>query len=719
MDKAQNNHQTGAANRIPRGVSHCGPTAAEPAIQTAGELIKKLSQFDGSGRQFLWNLLAVQCFLGQADGGAILRQKEGPPDGGQASVDILAIYPQLPIDDGQQTMDEGRRTTLPSWLTESASFIPEAISTDATIVKPLTAARDFGQMGLGQPGEGCLAAEASGGAGQGYILLVPLKMAEIGQAVEAFMIKVSDSSAIETCRERLELIAGLLGSSERRLTVQKGQAGLKKLLKAMETLSAINRQNRFISTNMALCNEVASQWQCERVSIGFLKGRYVQLRAMSHTEDFSRKMKIVQDIESAMEECLDQDCEVLYPPALIGKTPELIFSSKNEPISAGQEATYYISRAAGELSRRHGPLTVLSLPLRQDGEVRAVLTLERQMSPALIGKTQELICSSKDKPISAGSFSLEEIEAIRLTCELCTARLLDLYEADLWLGARVVAKARNSLATLVGPKHTWAKVLVILILGVILFLIFGKGQFRSEAPFVIEATYQQVVCASFDGYIKSVNVEVGDTVESGQTTLAELDTAELRLQLAAAKADNAGYLKQVDAAMRDGEIAKAQIAQADADKAQAQIDLLNYLIDQGKVISPISGTVVKGDLKRQIGAPVKTGDVLFEVTPLESLRAELLVPEDQIFDVAVDQEGYLATVSYPAERIKFVVERINPMAEVVNNRNVFKVRVRLLETRPWMRPGMEGVAKISIGKRPYIWIWTRRIVNWLRMKLWL
>jgi len=168
----------------------------------------------------------------------------------------------------------------------------------------------------------------------------------------------------------------------------------------METLSAVNRQNRFISTAMALCNEVASQWQCERVSIGFLKGRYVQLRAMSHTEDFSRKMKIVQDIESAMEECLDQDCEVLYPPALIGKTPEQISSSKNEPISAGQEVTY-ISRAAGELSRRHGPLAVLSLPLRQDGEVRAVLTLERQLSPALIGKTPEQISSSKNEPISS------------------------------------------------------------------------------------------------------------------------------------------------------------------------------------------------------------------------------------------------------------------------------------------------------------------------------
>ncbi len=297
--------------------------------------------------------------------------------------------------------------------------------------------------------------------------------------------------------------------------------------------------------------------------------------------------------------------------------------------------------------------------------------------------------------------------------------MLSLYEHDRWIGAKAAAKVRSFLAAVVGPRHTWKKILVVLILGAILFLTFGKGQFRAEAPFMLEATYQQVVCASFDGYIKSVNVEVGDMVKAGQTTLAELDTAELRLELAAAKAEKAGYLKQIAAAMRDGETAQAQIAQANSDKAEAQIDLLNYLIDQGKIVSPIGGTVVEGDLKRQIGAPVKKGDVLFEVTPLESIRAELLVPEDQIFDIAVDQEGYLATVSYPARRIKFVVERVNPMAEVVNNRNVFKVRVRLLETRPWMRPGMEGVAKISIGERPYIWIWTRRVVNWLRMKFWL
>jgi biotin carboxyl carrier protein len=581
--------------------------------------------------------------LSGADSGAILRNNQ------QRGVDVLAIYPPL-----------NNKQTPPLWLNQCAELTRQATANDTVIVQALRIREESDSQTI-----------------QHYAVLVRLKMTDLGEAMEAFVVKASDTNGLEASREQLELTANLLCNWEKRQSVQNKQAGLVSLQKAMETLAAINRQKRFVSTAMALCNEAASQWQCERVSIGFLKGRYVRLKAMSHTEHFSRKMKVVQDIESAMEECLDQDCEILYP--------------------ASPEATY-ISRAAGELSKNHGPLVVLSVPLRWDGEVRAVLTLERESS----------------KP-----FTLEEIEVIRLACELCTARLWELYEHDHWVGGKILRKARIGLELLTGARYTGTKLLVLLLSAFILFLLFAKGQFKAEAPFALEATYQQVVCAPFDGYIKDVYVEVDDPpVKENETVLAELDTAELRLQLAAAKAEQAGYIKQSAAAMRDGETAEAQIAQANSDKIQAQIDLLNYLIEHGKIISPISGTVVKGDLKRQIGAPVKTGDVLFEVTPLDSLRAELLVPEDQIFDIKVGQEGYLATVSNPAQRIKFVVERINPMAEVVNNRNVFKVRVRLQETRPWMRPGMEGVAKISVGKRRYVWIWTRRIVNWLRMKMW-
>jgi len=203
-----------------------------------------------------------------------------------------------------------------------------------------------------------------------------------------------------------------------------------------------------------------------------------------------------------------------------------------------------------------------------------------------------------------------------------------------------------------------------------------------------------------------------------------------RLELAGGKAGQIGYFKQATFAMREAtarrdpnKYAESQIAQASADALAEQIKILEHRLAKAQVVSPIAGVVVSGDLQRQIGAPVKTGEVLFEIAQLESLRAELSLPEDQIADVRVGQRGRLATVSRPEERLDFVVEQINPVAEVVKQRNVFKVRVRLLEVDPvgrhaWLRPGLEGVAKIDIDKRSYAWLWSRRLVQWVRMRFW-
>jgi biotin carboxyl carrier protein len=617
--------------------------SSDEASFEPADLLERLKQLNADPTQFLADLLAAQCFLGQADCGAVLRT------GQNNNVEVLALYPPLKRD-----------ASAPDWLTRSAGFARDALSSNTTLVRPLDGSDQH-----------------DGRTTKSHVVIIPLSLASIDKAIAMFVVRTNDKTALEASSRKLQLSIVLLGSSGMKNAQHNWQESSKRLQGAIETLSVVNQQERFTSAAMAFCNEVASQWQCERVSIGFLKGRYVQLKATSHTESFSRKMQIVQDIESTMEECLDQDVEILSP--------------------SPKEATY-VSRSADKLSERYGPLNILSFPLRRNGEVLAVLTLERPADKA---------------------FSPDEIETVRLACELCTPRLVNLYEYGRWIGATIAIKARNSLAELVGPKHTWIKLIAILCFAAMLFLIFAKGQFRPDAPFVLEATYQQVVPAPFDGYIRHVDVEVGDMVEGGNSILGGLDTAELRLSLAAAKAEKASYLKQASAAMRDAETAQAQIAQANADKVQAQIELLEFQIGQASLISPIGGVVVKGDLKRQIGAPVKVGDVLFEVCPLESLRAQLMVPEDAIYDIKVDQEGYLATASYPGQRIKFVVERINPIAEVVNQRNVFKVRVQLLETHSWMRPGMEGVAKVSVGKRRYVWIWTRKIVNWIRMKLWL
>jgi hypothetical protein len=45
--------------------------------------------------------------------------------------------------------------------------------------------------------------------------------------------------------------------------------------------------------------------------------------------------------------------------------------------------------------------------------------------------------------------------------------------------------------------------------------------------------------------------------------------------------------------------------------------------------------------------------------------------------------------------------------------------VRLKEQPAWLKPGMGGSARVTVGYRPYGTIWTRRLVNWIRMTLWI
>ena len=623
---------------------------------SVADLVERLSRFDGPPDQFLVNMLAVQCAISWAAAGAIVR----PSANGQA--EVLAIYPPLEPN-----------TPAPSWLTQSAENMQQAAAAGTVLIKPLRTSDEL----YGQPPDR-------------HVVLLPLRNESGIRGMAVFMVESSDAEVLSASRLRLELTMSLLSLYEMRLTLQRRQFDLRRMRLAMEVLSAVNEPDRFAGSGMALCNELAARWQAHRVGLGFLKARYVQIKALSHTEKFSRKMKLVQDMEAAMEECLDQDVEIIYPPAA--------------------DATY-VSRAAGELSKRQGPCCVVCIPLRRGGEVVGVLSLERP----------------SDKP-----FNLDELEALRLTGDLVTARIVNLHETDRWIGARLAAGARKGLAGALGPKHTWLKLIAIAVFGLILFMTFVKGTYRAEGTCSLEAVQRQELPAPFDGKIDQVLKKVGDRVAKGDI-LATLKTDELVSDLDKATHEYDQYMVAYKQAASGGESkrADAMIAYYQALQAKARLDLDNLRINKASIRAPVDGVVTAGDLESKIGSPVKTGDLLFEVAPLDSLRAELAIPEDRIGDVVKAHigehgpaKGELATKESPEAKIPFVVERINPVAEVVGQKNVFKVRVKLQGIDPLgkdkhLMPGREAVAKIDINERSYGWIWTHQLINWVRMKLWL
>ncbi|MBB6431672.1 HlyD family efflux transporter periplasmic adaptor subunit [Algisphaera agarilytica] len=635
-------------------------TAAQRWGGSASGLVERLVRFSGPPEQFLTELLATQCRLGQATAGAVVRlggeiaatpvPSDRPMPPSAKTSEIMAVYPPLPA-----------TGSPPSWLAHAIELV-----TQQSPLAPETQVHQL-QAALSDPGRPMVH----------HLVLVPIKTPGGFSGVSAFLLDTDDPQIVQARCQRIELSISLLSLYEMRQVLEQRDADLRGLSTATRVLSASNDHRRFRAAAIALCNEIASRWRADRVSIGLLSGRYVKLRAMSQTEHISRKMALVGAIESAMEESLDQDIEVLHPVL--------------------PEATM-VNRAAQELSSKHGPSAVCSLPMRRGGEVIGVVTLERPI----------------DQPLT-----VEEASFLRMAVDLFTPRVLELSETDRWFGARLADSARRSLATVLGPKHTWAKVTAIALLAGVLALIFVPGTIRVEAPFTFQAVTQRSIPAPFEGYLETVEAEPNDVVAEGEA-LATLNTAELRAELSRLEAEQLGYEKEAKMAAREGSQVERQIAEARVANVEAQLEWLRWQIDHAVIRSPIAGTVVVGDLKQQLGSPVSKGDVLFEVAPLSALRAELWVPDGKIGDVPSEGAvGELAAAAHPGVKLRFEVERINPIAEVIDGSNVFRVRVKLLDTQPWAKPGIEGVAKIDSRQAPIGWVWTRDAINWVRLKLWI
>lgn len=620
-----------------------------PQPQTAADIVARLVNFDGPPHEFLRYLVGVQCRLASAEAGAILRPAA------EGEMQVLTSYP--PVAGGGP---------LPPWLTQSAEAALSVMQGGKTGIFPVHDSTDL-----------------YGEAPRRWLIVLPIRhtgRVEVRGAA-SFLLATRDAAEIRDRQERLELSLALLSLYEMQLSSQLRQADMRRLRDAMEVVAATNQQDRFVAMGVALCNEFCSRWSCQRASIGFLRGRGIKLTHISHTENFSRKMQLVQDLESAMEECLDQDVEIIYP--------------------ASNEATF-VARSAGKLSDRHGPVNICSFPLRQGGKVVGVLTVER----------------ARDNP-----FDQPMLEAMRLAADLVTPRLNNLHEHDRWFGAKAAAGIRKGAAAAVGPKHTWIKLAVIAVAALAAFLFLVDGDYNVDSPVTVQAINHQVVAAPFQGLLETVDVDLGQQVASNQL-LGKFKTYELERKLAEAKADKIRYQTDYDKSSSEGKTAEAQQAKLKADQAQQQIEILEEQIGKAELHAPFDGFVVSGDVKNLRGNTYPVGQPLFEVAPLDALRGELRVDERDIHQVKLGQKGELATAGHPGIKLAFEVEAISPIAESIEGKNVFKVRVKLLdgqkldEAMYWLRPGMEGVAKVSIDRRKYAWIWTHRAVEWVRLKLW-
>ena len=69
-------------------------------------------------------------------------------------------------------------------------------------------------------------------------------------------------------------------------------------------------------------------------------------------------------------------------------------------------------------------------------------------------------------------------------------------------------------------------------------------------------------------------------------------------------------------------------------------------------------------------------------------------------------------------QVIITIDRLTPVSSSAGGRNFFRVEAVMDKHLDLMRPGMEGITKIEISQENLLWIWTRRLVDWLRLFVW-
>ncbi len=474
---------------------------------------------------------------------------------------------------------------------------------------------------------------------------------------------------------RLRLAADVPAAYRQATMLRQSRDDLSGFANTLDLLSVLRGRRKFMEAALTLCNELAARHSCHQVALGWLNGRYVVLKALSHRENFDRKMDAAQRIEAAMEEALDQDDEIVWP-------------------HADSRAVTHDHQKCAEFT---GAKNMVTIPLREGGRLIGAVWLERE-SPA---------------------FESAELQTFRVELDQVAEPMAQLKRRDRWWGARWKGEIEEALQRHWNLSHPWLKLAGVLTTLALIFVFTIPLPYRVEAPFLVRPAKQALLGAPFDGYLATAAIEAGDRVQAGQV-LFTLDDATWQMQLAALEADVARFRAEAEQARGQNRMAEMRIAQAQGAQSAAQLEIVRQNLADATARAPFDGIIVEdAELGQRIGAAVARGDVLLRVAQADSLYAELDVPEFAVDDVEEGAGGELAFATRPEDSFPIRVDRVEPSAVAKEAGGVFPARASLVgETPEWMRPGMTGLAKIDAGKRTAWWQFTNRLVDWLRMKLW-
>ena len=409
----------------------------------------------------------------------------------------------------------------------------------------------------------------------------------------------------------------------------------------------------------ALAGSVQHHLGCHQVAIALLQRDTLVLQAISKQAFVDPSSSESTLIVDAMQEACDREAVVRWPLA----------SADNR-----QELGVLIAHRA--LAGRRRSISYCSVPIYHEHRLLG----ERRVGFVFTQK-QQALCE-KIAIVAAPLLALR-LQADQGILAICRARLGD--TLTLHLGTD-----RPGRRVLLGLMTT-------LLLAATLIPVDSHIRARAE----LLPLERRLITAPRAGFVQSVDVVIGEEVESGQL-LATLDARDLELEASRSASEIATAEVEFRAAMASFDRQASVVARARLAQARAQQMLVQRQLDQNSVTAPLAGLVLTADPANTLGAPVSRGDTLFEIAPADGYEVHLLLDQSDIRDVFVGQTGELTLRARPDEVLPVSVQSIHPIAESGNGASRFRVRASLTDNddnrASMLRPGESGHARLDAGK---------------------
>lgn len=442
----------------------------------------------------------------------------------------------------------------------------------------------------------------------------------------------------------------------------------------VEMLASCLEQETYQQAIIQLVTELTKKFDCERVAFGEFKNHHCEIVALSNSADFNQRSNLMKKFADAMDEASEQDSNIIFPA----------------PKSA------LIQLAHQRLADGFNTASLCTIPLVDRQQLFGAITLMRNF----------------DRP-----FNIETINMCQQILALITPFLVLKREEEKNIFSKVGSNLKKILIETFGLKYLKLKLAAMVSLLVLILSSIIETDYRVTSDAILEGKIQRVVAAPIDGYLVSSSVQAGDTVTKGDV-MAALEDAELKLELSKLNGQRQQAQREYREALSSQDLVKVNVITAQINQITAERDLTIKQLDKVRLIAPFDGVVIEGDLNQMLGSPVERGDTLFKIAPLEGYRVILKVDERSISYVKQGQTGMLSLASMPNKKLPLTIKKITAVANTDEGSNIFRVEATLEDAPKLLRPGMEGIGKISAGRAKLLWVWTHDMFDWLKLWFW-